>query len=353
MTPHRRRMASLRVLTAAVVLPLGLSTLPASAQPAPPPAEAQDPMSRYQRLGADAAKAEEDFSAAQDDLAVRKATSARAGADLAAANKDLADAEASITKFRGEVDKLVAANFQGASSVNQLAALLDSDSRTDFLQKSAAISLLSGQKADALAGLKTVLDQAAQGRAQAAEAQKRASEATAAAQWAVDQVTDRKNDLDRQIKQVRQALGALPAQDKAKLGKVQDSGSYLGPPGAANDALQAALSKRGSQYEWGATGPAEFDCSGLTSWAYRQAGVDIPRTSRQQYTAGKPVSLDQLQPGDLLFYDDGTGNPGAIHHVGMFVGSGKMVDAPTEGQLVDVRSMKGDGHLMGARRIVG
>lgn len=353
MTPHRRRSTSLRVLTAAVIMPIGLGTLPASAQPAPPPAESQDPMERYQQLGADAAKADEDLLAAQEELTARQAASTKADSDLAAADKALTDAETSIQRFRGEVDKLVAANFQGASSVSQFAALLDSATRTEFLQKSSAISLLSGQKAEALAGLRSGLDRAAAARAQAEESRKRAGEATAAAQQALDQVSSRKKELDRQIKQVRTALGQLPAQDKAKLGKVQDTGSYVGPPGAANDALQAALSKRGSEYEWGATGPAEFDCSGLTSWAFRQAGVTIPRTSRQQYTVGKAIPLDQLQPGDLLFYDDGTGNPSAIHHVGMFVAGGKMVDAPTEGQLVDVRSMKGDGHLIGARRMTG
>jgi peptidoglycan DL-endopeptidase CwlO len=65
------------------------------------------------------------------------------------------------------------------------------------------------------------------------------------------------------------------------------------------------------------------------------------------------VPLDRLVPGDLLFYDDGTGNAASIHHVAMYVGDGKMVDAPTEGQLVDVRPQRGDGHLLGARRIAG
>jgi peptidoglycan DL-endopeptidase CwlO len=72
-----------------------------------------------------------------------------------------------------------------------------------------------------------------------------------------------------------------------------------------------------------------------------------------QYKVGRAVSANELQAGDLLFYDDGTGNPERIHHVGMYVGDGKMVDAPTEGQLVDVRAMRGDGHFIGARRIAG
>lgn len=189
--------------------------------------------------------------------------------------------------------------------------------------------------------------------AKAAAAEEDLAETEETAARAVASVRARQATLDQQIQQVRTALGQLPASEREQLGTVQDSGSYAGPPGAANDALQAALSKRGSEYEGGASGPDEIDCSGLTSWAYNQAGVSIPRTSRQQYGAGKPVGMNELRPGDLVFYDDGSGDPGAIHHVGMYVGDGKMVDAPTEGQVVDIRSIEGDGHYIGARRIVG
>ncbi|MBA8824110.1 cell wall-associated NlpC family hydrolase [Saccharopolyspora lacisalsi] len=145
----------------------------------------------------------------------------------------------------------------------------------------------------------------------------------------------------------------LSAEKRTELSTVQDTGSYFGPPRAADTALQAALAKRGSEYEWGAEGPAEFDFSGLTSWAYEQAGIDIPPDEPDQYRAGRPVSRNELRPGDLLFYDDGSGDPSQIHHVGMYVGNGKIIDVPTEGQLVDVRSMESEGHYIGARRYAG
>ncbi|WP_010696455.1 C40 family peptidase [Saccharopolyspora spinosa] len=69
------------------------------------------------------------------------------------------------------------------------------------------------------------------------------------------------------------------------------------------------MSKRGSEYEWGSKGPTPFDCSGLTQWAYKQAGISIPPSSRTQWTVGRPAPKEQLQPGDLVFYGDGTGNP--------------------------------------------
>ncbi|AQP43751.1 C40 family peptidase [Tessaracoccus flavus] len=82
-----------------------------------------------------------------------------------------------------------------------------------------------------------------------------------------------------------------------------------------------ALSKVGSRYVYATAGPSTFDCSGLTSWAYRQVGIDLPRSSRTQYSAGTRISKSQLQPGDLVFYYS------PISHVGIYVGNGKIVDA--------------------------
>lgn len=348
MTPHRRSLRHPLAATAALMI-LGFGTLPANAQPAP---DGQDPMRRYQELGAQAAKADEDLQESQDRLKLRESERDQATAAVGRADGELTRARSAIDRFRPQVEAIARSAMSGERLGNAV-LLLDSGSRQEFLDRSSALSVLAEEKAKALNGLRDALAKAQTARTTAEDAREMAQLAANDATLALDQVRTRKNDLDEQIAKVRQALGQLPAADKAKLGKVQDKGSYLGPPGAANDALQAALSKRGSQYEWGATGPSEFDCSGLTSWAYRQAGISLPRTSRQQYTAGKAVPLDALVPGDLVLYDDGTGNPGAIHHVGMYVGGGKMVDAPTEGQLVDVRSVKGDGHLMGARRVVG
>ncbi|MEC3974393.1 C40 family peptidase [Amycolatopsis sp. H20-H5] len=352
MSPYQRRSPLRATIALAAVLTATLGSLPASAQPTQPPASSQDPLQRYHDLGAQAAKTEEDLLLAQDGLRQQQAARDKANADLETTTEALTQAEDATGRFRGKVDGVAAAALQG-DQIGRISALLSSQSRKEFLDKSSALGMLAANDAESLNRLRDATSAATSARAGAADAQKRADDATSAAQTAVDRVQQHKDDLNQQIKEVRQALKLVPSADRKRLGSVQDSGSYLGPPGAANDALQAALSKRGSEYQWGATGPSEFDCSGLTGWAYKQAGVTLPRTSRQQYTAGMPVSTDQLQPGDLLFYDDGSGNPSAIHHVGMFVGNGKMVDAPTEGQLVDVRAMKGDGHLIGARRIVG
>lgn len=92
--------------------------------------------------------------------------------------------------------------------------------------------------------------------------------------------------------------------------------------------VDAARSKIGSPYVWGATGPDSFDCSGLTSWAYQQVGKSIPRTSQQQAASGQHVGRGAEQPGDIIaFY-------GGATHVGIYSGGGNVVHAPQSGDVV-------------------
>jgi cell wall-associated NlpC family hydrolase len=115
--------------------------------------------------------------------------------------------------------------------------------------------------------------------------------------------------------------------------------------GAAQVAVRTALAQVGKPYVWGASGPNAFDCSGLMMYAYAAAGVALPHSSSVQATMGTPVSRDQLQPGDLVFFYS------PVSHVGMYIGNGQMVHASTEGvpvQVVDLGSMPG---YNSARRI--
>ena len=121
------------------------------------------------------------------------------------------------------------------------------------------------------------------------------------------------------------------------------------PTPAAATAVHAALAQVGKWYRWGAAGPDTFDCSGLTSWAYLQAGVRLPRTSGAQWSAGTPVMPSDLLPGDLVFFGSDTLDPGSIHHVGMYVGQGLMVNAPFTGAQVRVEPLRVRGYV-GATR---
>ncbi len=102
----------------------------------------------------------------------------------------------------------------------------------------------------------------------------------------------------------------------------------------------------GTPYVWGGASPGGFDCSGLTSWSYRQAGVSIPRTSGAQCSGLPRVSRDQLRPGDIVCF----GSP--VHHVGMYVGGGSMVESPRTGLSVRTTSINRGGYS-GAVRPTG
>jgi peptidoglycan DL-endopeptidase CwlO len=132
------------------------------------------------------------------------------------------------------------------------------------------------------------------------------------------------------------------------VGSVQ---AWLQAGPVARAAVRWALAQLGDPYRWGMTGPDSFDCSGLTSSAYRAAGVSIPRVSRAQWGAGPHVAFANLLPGDLIFYADNPGDPGTIHHVGMYIGNGLMVHAPHTGDVVRVASIWREGYA-GATRIV-
>ncbi|RVW05590.1 C40 family peptidase [Rhodococcus xishaensis] len=122
-----------------------------------------------------------------------------------------------------------------------------------------------------------------------------------------------------------------------------------GIPGWGNSVIQqdsqgqaianAAKSKLGAPYVWGATGPSSFDCSGLVQWAHKQAGISVPRVSYDQIAGGTSVSKANLQPGDVVsFY--------GANHIGIYVGDGQVVHAPTSGDVVKISpldSMPFDG----------
>ncbi len=109
------------------------------------------------------------------------------------------------------------------------------------------------------------------------------------------------------------------------------------PEGAARTAIQFALGELGKPYVWGATGPHTYDCSGLILRAFQAAGIDLPRVSRDQFRSGGHVPVKQAQPGDLLFYATDPSDPATIHHVAMYMGDGRMVEAPYSGESVRVR----------------
>jgi peptidoglycan DL-endopeptidase CwlO len=124
------------------------------------------------------------------------------------------------------------------------------------------------------------------------------------------------------------------------------------PGAAALVAARYALDQVGDPYVWGATGPGTYDCSGLTWRSYFAARIPLPRVSRDQHASGgEPVEVDDLLPGDLVFFATAAWDPGVVHHVGMYVGGGLMVDAPRPGLTVRVEPVWAQGYVGAVRPV--
>ena len=127
-------------------------------------------------------------------------------------------------------------------------------------------------------------------------------------------------------------LGGRPGASAAGISPPSD-------PGVAAKGWQTALdyarAQLGKPYQWGGAGPGSFDCSGLTMMAWGAAGVALPHLAQGQYATTRRVALTDLQPGDLIFY----GTASDVHHVGIYVGDGKMIEAPQTGDVVKYSSI--------------
>jgi cell wall-associated NlpC family hydrolase len=131
-----------------------------------------------------------------------------------------------------------------------------------------------------------------------------------------------------------------------------DEGAYGGLSSAQlTMALRAAESRQGLPYVWGAAGPSAFDCSGLVQWSFAQAGVAMPRVAADQARTGPAVPVNQLEPGDLLFYHTDPTAPGYISHVAIYLGNGWMIQAPQPGLRVEVVPAEFGTQYAGAVRV--
>jgi cell wall-associated NlpC family hydrolase len=174
--------------------------------------------------------------------------------------------------------------------------------------------------------------------------------AQATAQEEIATVNQLQGQINSKVKAIQSKLDILNSSAMAQAMAIFDqTGSYPDVilPEATNvgtTALRAALTQRGKPYVWGAAGPDAYDCSGLVVWAFAQEGISLPHYTGSLWNSGMHVSRDQLEPGDLVFFF------ADISHVGIYIGNGLMVDAPSAGQDVQVQAVFWDAYV-GAVRI--
>ena len=334
MSPHHRKRGVVNrgvsaVMTAATVVAL-VTQMPmaATADPSVPGDAAQ----QLADLNRQAEVLTERWHYAGDQLTARRADLDRARADASAAQAAAERARAVQGQYRGQVDRLTNASFQGAR-LNRLSALLVSDSPQDFLDQMSALDMLAVDNKQALDRLTGAVVQTRHAEQSTSDAAARAGQAERDAVRLEDDLTRSRADMDRQIQVVTKRLAELTRQQRAVYffgGDIHFPINLVGT-GTAVQAARIALSKQGSAYVWGGDGPITFDCSGLVKWAFEQAGMPgLPHSAEEQARMGRSVGRSDLQPGDLIaLYSP-------ISHIGIYVGNGFYVNAPQSGDVVKV-----------------
>lgn len=330
----------------AVAAVLGITSGQAFADP-PPPDNASDAAQQVQDLQHRAEQLTEQKKAAEENHQAKRDELDRANAEAAQAEQVAKQARGEEGQFRGRVDQLTTASYQGAR-LNKLSALLVSDKPDEYLDRAAALDVISRDNNEMINRLANATDQAESSEKQAKEARGQAARAEADAAGLAEELQNKTAVMDQKIAEVQQRYDELSAEEQDSL--VSDGSTGVGTvagAGAAVEAVNAALGVQGSPYVWGAKGPDEFDCSGLMYWAYEQAGVSIGGSTSSQVAEGESVSESELEPGDMIFYYE------PVSHVSMYIGDGQAVHAPTSGDVVKVTSYDSIGDVTDIRRVAG
>jgi cell wall-associated NlpC family hydrolase len=223
--------------------------------------------------------------------------------------------------------------------MNPALELLQTSSPQSLLDRASIMTQIQHEN-----GAKISIVAAAQMAAQravaaAAQQQQRAKSLEAAMAAKVAVIQKKENFFNSQAYQQAEAIFQ-------RTGKYPISASQIPGDSIGVQALKFALTRRGYPYVWGAAGPTAFDCSGLVVWAYAQVGISLMHFTGDLWNEGEHVSRSELEPGDLVFFFADLG------HVGIYIGNGLMVDAPTFGQDVQVQPVFWNAYV-GAVRILG
>ncbi|WP_299953864.1 C40 family peptidase [uncultured Modestobacter sp.] len=352
------------------------------------------------------AQAEVDAARAQSAIALdtfqgkqAEHEAAQAAADAATAAARQAEAELAIA--RSNVADFARQSYVQGSTNPTLEALTTADGPAQMLERAALLEAAGAHQGDVVvqvtaaeqqartadAAAQTALAAAATLEQEAADALAVAEQLEASARAQAGALATQQATVQQQLQQAQETLlGLQGARAAAQQYAAQQaaaaqaaaarsttssssagthqlvSNAGAGDSSAVETAISAARRYLGTIYSWGGgslSGPSMgwgvdagivgFDCSGLTRYAYAQAGVSIPRNSSAQYQALPKVSRSDLQRGDLVFWATNTSNPSTIHHVAIYLGGGQILEAPQSGSVIRVTSMRWGGFIGGAR----
>ncbi|MFF6829803.1 NlpC/P60 family protein [Streptomyces longwoodensis] len=334
MASHRRpkqpSRARVTVLTTAAAAAVALSANAANAAPSAKPSK-DEVKSKVDKLYEEAEKATEEYDGAKEKQG-------KLQKEISAIQDKVARGQDELNKLRDGLGSLAAGQYR-SGGIDPSVQLFLSSNPDDYLDKASTLDQLSSQQVQALKKVQDKQRELAQERAEATEKLKDLASTRT-------ELGKKKQDVQAKLAAAQKLLNSLTAQEKAALQADEARASRVSQRDALDptsgtaassriaQAYAAAQSRVGSPYVWGATGPNSFDCSGLTQWAYAQAGISLPRTTYEQAKIGTRItSQSDLQVGDLVFfYND-------LHHVGLYAGNGQVLHAPRTGTVVRYESM--------------
>ncbi|MFE6872490.1 NlpC/P60 family protein [Kitasatospora sp. NPDC057692] len=319
--PSRARLA---VVTTAMAGGVVLTAGPALAEPSPGLAGVKE---QVDQLNEEAEQSIERYNGFQEKQQ-------KLQGDANRIQEKVARGQEAMNELRTQLGAVAAEQYRNGGIDPSVQLMLDSDPG-GYLARAAAQNQVVDSQA---ALLRRALDEQRrldQDRAEATATLAQLDEAATA-------LAGEKKAVQDKLAKAQALLNKLSAADRAKVNAQEAAATRAsrsaaerpadtGPvTGRAATIVQFAYSQLGKPYVWGATGPSGYDCSGLTGAAYRAAGVKLPRVSQDQWKAGARIARGDLQPGDLVFfYDD-------LHHVGLYIGGGKMIHAPRTGKNVEI-----------------
>jgi peptidoglycan DL-endopeptidase CwlO len=324
---------------------------------------ANDAMAKLNELSRQAEQTTEAMHSAQLDLnnklAAQRDADKKHNDDQAAADA----AKAKLATFQTGVDKFAAAMYMGGRT-DGMNAIMTAESPQQLIGKLAVQRVISTAMLTQMATYRAT-------REEAAKAEKESAKSAADAKTAAEQATAVRASLQSKQSRLQLQIGIVKSQYLALSPPQRTALAAPGPippaavaaaapppealapgagpgagPGSGQGAIavQAALTRVGDPYSWGGAAPGGFDCSGLVMWAFQQAGIALPHSSQALAHGGQPVSLTDLQPGDVLtFYSDAS-------HAGLYIGDGLMIHSSTYGVPVRVVPMNSSGPIYDARR---
>ncbi|MGP4113082.1 NlpC/P60 family protein [Streptomyces sp. 4N509B] len=330
MASHRRpkqpSRARLTLFGATAAATVAVTSQGAQADPNPTMEEVQE---RVDELHHEAEEATEEYNGAKEQEEELE--------------EEIADLQDAAARGQGELNDLVgslgsiaSAQYRNGGLDPSVQLFLSSDPE-GYLDRASTLDQVSGVQAETLRQIESQQRTLEQQREEAAEKLEDLEELREELRERKDEIQGRLAEAQELLNQLTEeeqaALDAAAAEEASDAAEAAAGASLEGASSYGAAAVAAAETALGTPYVWGGSSPGGFDCSGLTSWAYAQAGVSLPRTSQSQAYAGTQVGINDLAPGDLVFFYS------ELSHVGIYVGNGQMIHAPRPGGVVEYSSL--------------